>query len=156
VAARRLSGSVAARGQLAWIETLWWLPADAACPPPHVDGARLAFRNSAQVGWPGELPRPPDLRTGNITEGARSMLRGVLGFLPLVLDLAGIFLGLALHCLSLALSLFAQTHDQLLWCSAASALPHADRVASRAAGDAALRWPHLPRQVKLKPSRYHA
>jgi hypothetical protein len=33
----------------------------------------------------------------------RSMLRGILGFLPLVLDLAGIFLGLALHCLSLAL-----------------------------------------------------
>jgi hypothetical protein len=25
------------------------------------------------------------------------MLRGILGFLPLVLDLAGIFLGLALH-----------------------------------------------------------
>ena len=29
------------------------------------------------------------------------MLCGILGFLPLVLDLAGIFLGLALHCLSL-------------------------------------------------------
>ena len=56
------------------------------------------------------------------------MLRGILGFLPLVLDLAGIFLGLALHCLSLALSLFAQTHDRLLLCSAASALPHADRI----------------------------
>ena len=26
-----------------------------------------------------------------MTEGARSMLRGILGFLPLVLDLAGIF-----------------------------------------------------------------
>ena len=40
------------------------------------------------------------------------MLRSILGFLPLVLDLAGIFLGLALHCLSLALSLLAQTHDR--------------------------------------------
>ena len=42
------------------------------------------------------------------------MLRGILGFLPLVLDLACIFLGLALNCLSLALSLLAQTHDRLL------------------------------------------
>ena len=42
------------------------------------------------------------------------MLRGVLDFLPLVLGLAGIFLGLALNCLSLALSLLAQTHDPLL------------------------------------------
>ena len=52
------------------------------------------------------------------------MLRGVLGFLPLVLNLAGIFLGLALRCLSLALSLLAQTHDRLLLCPAAPALPH--------------------------------
>ena len=56
------------------------------------------------------------------------MLRGVLGFLPLVLNLAGIFLGLALRCLSLALSLLAQTHDWLLLCPAAPALPHTDRV----------------------------
>jgi hypothetical protein len=41
------------------------------------------------------------------------MLRGILGFLPLVLDLAGTFLGLALNCLSIALSLLAQTHDRL-------------------------------------------
>ena len=61
------------------------------------------------------------------------MLRGFLGFLPLVLDLAGIFLGLALNCLSLALSLLTQTHDRLLLCPAAAALPHTDRVPSRAA-----------------------
>jgi hypothetical protein len=42
------------------------------------------------------------------------MLRGILGFLPLVLDLAGIFLGLALNRLSLVLSLLAQTPDRLL------------------------------------------
>ena len=41
------------------------------------------------------------------------MLRGILGFLPLVLDLAGTFLSLALNCLSIALSLLAQTHDRL-------------------------------------------
>jgi hypothetical protein len=41
------------------------------------------------------------------------MLRGILGFFPLVLDLAGTFLGLALNCLSIALSLLAQTHDRL-------------------------------------------
>ena len=51
------------------------------------------------------------------------MLRGILGFLSLVLDLAGIFLGLALHCLSLPLSLLAQTHDRLLLYPAAPALP---------------------------------
>ena len=56
------------------------------------------------------------------------MLRGILGFLPLVLNLASIFLGLALNCFSLALSLLAQTHDRLLLCPAAPALPHADRV----------------------------
>jgi hypothetical protein len=46
------------------------------------------------------------------------MLRGILGFLPLVLDLAGTLLGLALNCFSIALSLLAQTHDRLprvLW-----------------------------------------
>jgi len=64
----------------------------------------------------------------DMTEGTRSMLRGVLGFLPLVLNLAGIFLGLALRHLSLALSLLAQTHDWLLLCPAAPALPHTDRV----------------------------
>ena len=42
------------------------------------------------------------------------MLRGILGLLPLVLDLASTFLGLALNCLSLALSLLAHTHDRLL------------------------------------------
>ena len=41
------------------------------------------------------------------------MLRGVLGFLPLVLDLAGTLLGFALNCLSIALSLLAHTHDRL-------------------------------------------
>ena len=56
------------------------------------------------------------------------MLRGILGFLPLVLDLAGIFLGLALNRLSLVLSLLAQTHDRLLLYPAAPALPHTDRV----------------------------
>ena len=56
------------------------------------------------------------------------MLRGIFGFLPLVLNLASIFLGLALNCLSLALSLLTQTHDRLLLCPAAPALPHADRV----------------------------
>jgi hypothetical protein len=55
------------------------------------------------------------------------MLRGILGFLPLVLDLAGTFLGLALNCLGLALSLLAQTHDAPL-CPAAPALPRTDRV----------------------------
>jgi hypothetical protein len=42
-AARRPSGSVSTRGQLAWIGTSWWLPSDAACPLPRVDGAGLAF-----------------------------------------------------------------------------------------------------------------
>ena len=56
------------------------------------------------------------------------MLRGILGFLPLVLDLAGTFLGLALNCLSLTLSLLAQTHDRLLSCPAVPAQPHTDRV----------------------------
>jgi len=41
VGAHRPIGSVATRGQLAWIGTSWWLPADATCPPPHADGARL-------------------------------------------------------------------------------------------------------------------
>ena len=41
------------------------------------------------------------------------MLHGILGFLPLVLDLAGTLLGLALDCLSIALSLLAPTHDRL-------------------------------------------
>ena len=42
------------------------------------------------------------------------MLHFVLGSFPLMLDLTGTFLGLALNCLSLALSLLAQTHDRLL------------------------------------------
>src|SRR6185437_489767 len=97
------------------------------CPERAGCSARASV--IARPRWPGELPPgPPDLRTGNITEATRSMLRGVLGFLPLVLDLAGIFLGLALRCLSLALSLLAQTHDRLLSCPAAPALPHTDRV----------------------------
>jgi len=85
-AARRPSphrvSSVSTRGQLAWIGTSWWLPADAACPLPRVDGAGLAFLVlQFRPGWPGELlPGPPDIRTSNITEGTRSMLRGVLGF----------------------------------------------------------------------------
>ena len=41
------------------------------------------------------------------------MLRGILGFLPLVLHLAGTFLGLAFNRLSIALSLLAHTHDRL-------------------------------------------
>ena len=58
------------------------------------------------------------------------MLRGILGFLPLVLDLAGIFLGLALNCLSLVLSLLAHTHDRLLSVLQHPALPSTDRVPS--------------------------
>src|SRR6476660_4291243 len=97
------------------------------CPERAGCSARASV--IARPRWPGELPPgPPDLRTSNITEGTRSMLRGVLSFLPLVLDLAGIFLALALHCLSLALCLLAQTHDRLLSCPAAPALPHTDRV----------------------------
>ena len=42
------------------------------------------------------------------------MLHRILGFLPFVLDFAGIFVGLALNCLSLILSLLARTHDRLL------------------------------------------
>ena len=56
------------------------------------------------------------------------MLRGILDFLPLVLGLAGIFLGLALNGLSLALSLLAQTHNWLLCVMPRPALPHTDRV----------------------------
>src|SRR6266566_5354369 len=64
---------------------------------------------------PGNFaPGPPDLRAGNKLKNAWSMLHGILGFLPFVLDLAGIFLGLALNCLSLVLSLLAQAHDRLL------------------------------------------
>ena len=69
-------------------------------------------------------------RAARDREEVRSMLRGILGFLPLVLNLAGIFLGLALNGLSLALSLLAQTHDRLLSCYAAPDLPYTDRVLS--------------------------
>jgi hypothetical protein len=88
------------------------------------------------------------------------MLRGILGFLPLVLDLAGIFLGLALNRLSLVLSLLAQTHDRLLLYPAAPALTHADTYGPRSRlscrRDAALRWLQVPRRMKLKPSSSHA
>ena len=58
-AARRPSGSVATRGQLARIVTSWWLPADAACPLPQVDGAGLAFSVlQLRPGGPGNYPRP--------------------------------------------------------------------------------------------------
>ena len=83
------------------------------------------------------------------------MLRGILGFLPLVLDLAGTFLGLAPNCLSLALSLLAHTHDGSLLCPAAPSAATYGPRSSCAAGDAALRWLHVPRRMKLKPSRYH-
>ena len=101
-AARRTPGSVATRGQLARIGTSEWLPAGA--------GASIATaarrwaglsRTPAQAGSPrGIAARQPGPRTGNITEEARSMLRGVLGFLPLVLDLAGPFLVLPLTALA--------------------------------------------------------
>ena len=55
------------------------------------------------------------------------MLHGILGFLPFVLDLAGIFLGLALNCLSLVLSLLAQTHDRLLVSCGSSAAIYGPR-----------------------------
>jgi hypothetical protein len=115
-AARRSSGSVATRGQLARIGTSEWLPAGAGAVTATSTWRRAGLsRTSAQVGCPGNCtPGPPDLRTGNITEGAWSMLHGILGFLPLALDFAGTFLGLALNCLSLVLNLLAQTHDRFL------------------------------------------
>jgi hypothetical protein len=116
-------------GRVATLGTTRW---------PRLRSIRL---HGAALGWPFSyvssrrmareiIPGQPDPRTDNITEGARSMLRGILGFLPLVLDLAGTFLSLALNCLSLALSLLAHTHDRLLLCPAAPALPHTDRVPS--------------------------
>jgi hypothetical protein len=71
----------------------------------------LPHRHSAELGIAPRSTRP---QGRNITWGALSMLHCILGFLPFVLDLAGIFLGLALNCLSLVLRLLAQTHDGLL------------------------------------------
>jgi hypothetical protein len=121
--------------------------ARAACPDGDVGVVacgrwRVHCHISAAPGWPfsyfslGRVaggncaPGSPYLRAGNITEGAWSMRHGILGFLPFVLDLAGIFLGLALNCLSLVLSLLAHTHGRLLLCPAAPALPYTDHVPS--------------------------
>ncbi len=56
------------------------------------------------------------------TGSARSVLCGILGFPALVLDLADIFLSLALGRLGFALGLLTQTHDRLL-CAGAVILP---------------------------------
>jgi hypothetical protein len=46
---------------------------------------------------------------------ASSVLRRILGFLALVLNLAGVLLALALGCLRLVLCLLSHTHDRLLF-----------------------------------------
>jgi hypothetical protein len=73
------------------------------------------------------------------------MLHCILGFLPFVLDFAGIFLGLALNCLSLVFRLLAQTHDGLL-----SVLRH-QRCHIRAAFPA-----ELPETRRSDGFRFHA
>ena len=86
--------------QLAWIGTSW-LPADAACQLPHVTARGWPFSYfSSGRGGPGELPPGHPTGTGHITEGARSMLRGILGFLPLLPDLRASFLVLPFTALA--------------------------------------------------------
>ena len=72
------------------------------------------------------------------------MLRGILGFLPLLLDLAGTFLGLALDCLSIALSLLAQPMTGSLVSCGTSAATYGPRSAE------------LPETRRSGESMFHA
>jgi hypothetical protein len=85
------------------------------------DGAVLSMRDELARIWPA------DLTDGAVTDEAPpgpqilfstrawSVLRSILHFLALVLNLAGIFLSLPLGRLRLVLCFLGHTHDRLLF-----------------------------------------
>jgi hypothetical protein len=76
--------------------------------PEEKTGITVQVENRSKPDW---LHRPAACRQG---ETFILMLRGLLNFFALVLCLTDIFFGLALDCLSVALSLLGHTHDNSL------------------------------------------